>query len=413
VTDRCPDASSPPGTARPLALFFAGNVCFAAGLFVHAFLYNFYLRELGLPASAMGHQAAAITIGGLLALLPTGLVIDRFGLRPALLGSVVLAAAGLGLTAVTRGPATIYLTAALIGLGASGWRVASSPALMRLTREEGRARIFTWNVALLVATGGVWTLLAGSLPTWSGRLAGTAGLSGTQLTLLAGGAVTAVALTCYWPLRMPRSTAAERASAGLGLPREVRLLVPVVAAWMLAAALVLPFFNVFFHDRFGIPVSRIGALFAGTQLAHAIMLVGAAEVARRWGPRRALIIWMVVMAPALWWLAATDVLPVAIGLYVVQGLIAPATNPLIDQLLLERAPRERHGVVAGWRNAATEGAGALGATAGGRVLDSSSFSTLFAIAGAVAAMSSALLGMALRERSTPRFAVRGSRFERT
>jgi predicted MFS family arabinose efflux permease len=167
---------------------------------------------------------------------------------------------------------------------------------------------------------------------------------------------------------------------------------------MLAAALVLPFFNVFFHDRFAMPIARIGALFAGAQLMHAVMLIGAAELARRWGPRRALVAWMLTLAPTLWWLAATDVVGVAISLYVVQGLIAPATNPLIDQLLLERAPRDRHGLVSGWRNAATEGAGALGASAGGRVLDAGSFSTLFVIAGAVAAASSAVLTLALRER---------------
>lgn len=393
----CLDVNSSTAGWRPLALFFAGNVCLAAGLFVHAFLFNFYLRDLGLPASVMGHQVAAMTFGGLLALLPAGLVIDRFGSRPALLGGAVIATAGLALTALARSPATIYPAAVLIGLGGAAWRVAWSPALMRLTAEAGRERAFTWNVALLVGTGGAWTLLAGVLPTWSSRMAATAGLSGTQLTLLTGAAVSAAAVICYWPLRVPRARVKERPAIHLGLPREVRVLVPLVAAWMLAAALVLPFLNVFFHDRFGIPVSRIGALFAGAQLAHALMLVGAAEVARRWGPRRALVAWMLVLAPALWSLAATDVLGVAIALYVVQGLIAPATNPLIDQLLLERARRDRHGLVAGWRNAATEGAGAFGASAGGRLLDASSFSTLFLIAGAVAATSSALLSIALAQ----------------
>src|SRR5688572_17160601 len=112
---------------RPLALFFAGNVCLAAGLFVHAFLFNFYLRDLSLPASAMGHQAAAITLGGLLALLPAGLVIDRVGLRPALFGAVIVATAGLALTALARTAATIYPAAVLIGLGAATWRVALGP----------------------------------------------------------------------------------------------------------------------------------------------------------------------------------------------------------------------------------------------------------------------------------------------
>lgn len=390
-----------PSTAsdwRPLTLFFAGNVCLAAGLFVHAFLFNFYLRELGLPASVMGHQVAAITLGGLLGLLPAGLVIDRLGSRPALLGGVIIATAGLALTALARSPTTIYPAAVLIGLGGATCRVAWSPALMRLTSEATRARAFTWNVALLVGTGGAWTLLAGVLPTWSSRVATTAGLSGTQLTLLTGAALSAAAVIFYWPLRVPRAPARTRLAIPVGLPREVRALVPLVAVWMLAAALVLPFFNVFFHDRFAMPVARVGALFAGAHLAHAVMLIGAAELSRRWGPRRALVTWMLALAPTLWWLAVTDVLGVAIGLYVVQGLIAPATNPLIDQLLLERAPRDRHGLVAGWRNAATEGAGALGASAGGRLLDASSFSTLFLIAGAVAATSSAMLSVALRER---------------
>jgi hypothetical protein len=40
----------------------------------------------------------------------------------------------------------------------------------------------------------------------------------------------------------------------------------------------------------------------------------------------------------------------AMMLFVLHGTIGPATNPLIDQLLLERVPAERHGVVASWRN---------------------------------------------------------------
>jgi MFS family permease len=396
------DSLSAPTHSRDLALFFAGNVCVGAGLFVHAFLFNFYLRELDRSASVMGYQAAAIMIGGLVALLPAGLIIDRIGLRHALLGGVVVATAGLALTALTRTPATIYPAAFLIGLGGATCRVSWSPAIMGLTTETGRTRAFTWNVALLVGTGGAWILLAGLLPTWSSRLARTAGLSGIQLTLLAGAGVSALALICYWPLRLPGPTDGHRRAISIGLPREVRTLVPVVAAWMLAAALVLPFFNIFFRDRFGVSLARIGALFGAAHVAHAVMLVGAAELAVRWGPRRALMIWMAALAPTLWLLSISDVLGLAIALYVVQGLIAPATNPLIDQLLLERAQRGQHGVVASWRNAATEGAGALGASAGGRVLDGSSFSTLFLLAGAVAAAAGALLSVALRERPIPK-----------
>jgi MFS family permease len=387
-----------PGTTPQLTRFFVGNVCLAAGLFVHAFLFNFYLREMGLSASVMGQQVAAIAVGGLLALLPTGVLIDRVGTRPVLLGGVAIAAAGLALTAVARTAVGIYPAALLIGIGGAACRVAWGPSLMSLTSEAGRARAFTWNVALLVGTGGVWTLLAGLLPAWSSRVATTAGFSGTQLTLLAGAAMSAAAALCYWPLRMPRPARGARAAAGIALPRDLRVLLPLVAFWMLAAALVLPFLNVFFLDRFNMSVSRIGAVFAGAQITHAVMLIGAGELSRRWGPRRALMAWMSALAPLLWCLALTNILGLAVVLYVLQGLIAPATNPLIDQLLLERAPNDRYGLVASWRNAATEGAGALGAGAGGRLLDASSFSTLLLVAGAMAAASSALLSAALRPR---------------
>jgi predicted MFS family arabinose efflux permease len=193
----------------------------------------------------------------------------------------------------------------------------------------------------------------------------------------------------------------ERSDPGRGrfdaaLPRSVRLIIALVAVWMLASALVLPFFNIFFTDRFGLAVSSVGSLFAVASLVNTGVLIGAAEVARRLGPRRALTWWMVALAPSLWALAAANTLWIAVGLYIIQGLVAPATNPLIDQLVLERVDRTRHGIVAAWRNAAAEAAGAVGATAGGHLLDASSFGSLFLAAGAVAAGASALLIAALR-----------------
>jgi MFS family permease len=383
-----------------LVLFLAGNVLLAAGLFVHAFLFNFYLRELGLSATVMGQQVAAMTIGGLAALLPAGMVIDRLGARTALLGGVIVTTVGLVLTALLRTPVAIEAAALLVGVGGATCRVSWGPCIMRLTDETQRARAFTWNAAILIGTGAGWTLLAGAAPAWLARLGGALGLSGTQLVLLGGAAATSLALLCYLPLHLPAPRAMTRDAVRIQLPRELRLVLPLVALWMLAAALTLPFFNVFFADRFAMRVPLIGALFAGAHVETALFLVAAAEAARRWGPQRMLVWWIVLLAPSFWGLSAANILAVAVGLYVVQGLVGPATNPLIDQLVLERVRPERHGVVAAWRNAAAEAAGAVGAAAGGRIVDGASFSVLFLIAGAVAAVSGVLLVAALR--SSPR-----------
>lgn len=387
---------------RSLALLLMGNVLFGAGLFVHAFLFNFYLRDLQLPASVMGHQVAAMTLGGLCALLPAGIVIDRLGTRTALMAGVAITFVGLTATALARAAVLIYGSAALIGLGAATCRVAWGPAIMRLTSEAMRARAFTWNVALLIAASAAWTYLSGILPDWSARVLPASGFSGIQLVLLGGAVVTAAAAACYGTLRLPPVKRQVREPLAWTLSPGLRGLVSLIAFWMLAAALVLPFFNIYFTDRFAMPVARVGATFALAQIATALALIGAAELARRRGARFMLVLWTAAMAPALLGLALTNVLWVAVAFYLIQGFVAPATNPLIDQLLLESAPSDRHGVVSGWRNAAAEVAGASGASAGGYLIASGSFDALFLVATAVAAAAAGMLSVALRRRRPSR-----------
>lgn len=380
-------------------LLLCGNVLFAAGLIVHAFLFNFYLREQQLPAMVMGHQVAAMTLGGLVALVPAGMAIDRWGTRPTLLAGVTAAVAGLVLTALAHDRLAILASAFVIGVGAASCRVSWGPAIMRLTDPDHRARAFAWNVALLIGSGAAWTFAAGWI---RDRLPGQLGFSATQIALLAGAAVTALAAACYagLPSARPSAHASRRA---LAPPTEggIRALVPLVAFWMLAPALVLPFFNLYFTDRFSLRVADVGALFAGAHIVTAIALLGAGELARRHGPRAMLFAWMTLMTPTLLLLSLGLPLWAAIAVYVAHGIVAPATNPLIDQLLLERAPPEQQGIVASWRNAAAEGAGAVGASTGGWLLDTTSFAGLLQAAAVVAVLAAAMLFAVLR-RTGPR-----------
>ncbi len=112
---------------RPLGPLFAGNVLFGAGLFFHAFLYNFYLEALGHPETVMGYAAASLTVGGLAALLPAGRLVDTLGARVVLRGAVVLGAVGLVAGAVVARPAMVYAAAVAAGAGAGSWRAAQGP----------------------------------------------------------------------------------------------------------------------------------------------------------------------------------------------------------------------------------------------------------------------------------------------
>src|ERR1700741_1667692 len=120
----------------PLVLFVAGNVLFATGLIVHAFLYNFYLEALGVPATVMGHAAAALTAGSLVTLIPGGVIADRAGPRTTLITGALVLTVGLVLGAVATSPYPIYAAAAIAGIGSVFWRVAMGPQLLRLPQPQ-------------------------------------------------------------------------------------------------------------------------------------------------------------------------------------------------------------------------------------------------------------------------------------
>ena len=376
---------------RALVPFFAANVLFASGLFTHALLYNFYLDALGFAEGAMGAAAAALTAGGLVALAPAGVAVDRWGTRPVYLGAVTACAAGLALGAVVERTGLVLAAAVLAGAGTASWRVAMGPILMNNTDVRVRSRAFSWNVALLLASGAVWTALAGSVS--ENAATGSSALGGLRTALLAGAAGTALAGVAYLLLRGGAHGAHRTAArspgtwgvvpTGLAVPREVGRLVLAVFVWMLGAALVLPFFNLYFQRVHGLGVARIGWVFAAAQALTAVVVFGGGELAQRWGPRRAFGVWGALFPAALLAMLVVPGAAPAVLLFVLQGLPGPAANPLLDEIVLDTAPPERRGAASSWRTAATEGSGLVGAALGGVLLERFGFSPLLALAAAV------------------------------
>jgi predicted MFS family arabinose efflux permease len=167
---------------------------------------------------------------------------------------------------------------------------------------------------------------------------------------------------------------------------------------MVGPALVMPFFNIFFSREYDLDVSLIGVVFGVAHLGTALVMIGSGEAAARTSPRGVLMVWMALFPPVLLALAATGSVGMAVGLYFLQGIVSPATNPLIDEILLERVAPSRRGTVSSWRNAATEIAGITGAGVGGLVLRHASFDALFGLAGAVGVLGGLALWLVLQRR---------------
>jgi MFS family permease len=389
-----------------LTVVLLGNVLFAAGLFSHALLYNFYLESLGLSAIVFGNAAAALTAGGLLALIPAGLLVDRVGPRAAYQVAGVLLAAGLATGALATTPLAIYGCALIAGLGTAVWRVAMAPLLMQQTPVTLRDRVFAWNVAALVGSGAFWTFFAGAAPARLSAWTGWDSLQATRVALLIGAAGSVLGALILLKLRSPDWSGAPASPPNrrmeLRVPRVYALLALVIAVWMTASGMVIPFFNLFFHRVHNLPLTQVGTVLAIAQLTSSAALLITAELSARFGPARTLAWLSLSFAALLWAMAASPVLWLAIALYLLQSIIAPATNALIDQLLMEHAPADRRGAVSSWRNAATEASGFAGATTGGFVLARGSFAGLLSLAGTIALFGAVLLSLGFARLRRPR-----------
>ena len=366
-----------------LIRFFAANALFASGLGFHAFLYNFYLEGLGHSPVEMGRAAATWSFGGLLVLLPVGRSVDKWGPKPVIVLAAVLAGMGLAWGAFATSTLPIYLASALAGAAGVSWRVAQAPVLMELSTAQNRSRLFTLDAALLVAAGAGATAMSGAFVERIASGWHMGRTSALSITLVIGALLTAASAFAYSTLELsPKTAGANAPATGTSvIPSTAILLIALTGLWLAGLTLASPFFNLYFAHTFHLPIARVSWIFSAATVTTAILLTGAGEVATRIGARPALVIWLALFAPAMWGLALAPTVGLAAACYLMQSIVSPAANPLLDQLLLESVPPERRGVVSSWRQAMASAGQVLAQSLGGVVLAATSFTALFAVAG--------------------------------
>ena len=82
-------------------------------------------------------------LGAVVALLPVGILLDRFGRKPVLVGGPLLVATASGLTAVAPVFAVLLLAQFLTGLGSSAWTIARELAAVDVVRQDQRGRMMS------------------------------------------------------------------------------------------------------------------------------------------------------------------------------------------------------------------------------------------------------------------------------
>jgi MFS family permease len=326
--------------------FFAASFFLDVGMSSYFFLFNFYLVGIGFTDKQLGLVTSVAAIGSVAGTIPAGLLAQRFGLKKTLFLCFAMGSSIFALRAmVTTEPAQLVL-AFLGGIALSIWAVCVSPALAQFTTEENRAFGFSLFFSTGIATAALGGIVGGGLPAWLSQTALSVSVThANRAALLVACGIFALGM---WPLSqiMFRPAPVRESKSRVYNPFLFRFL-PVIAAWSLVTGAFSPFFNVYFSQHIGMPMQRIGIVFAVAQILQVAAILCTPTIFRKFGLVPGIIYAQIATAMAMTVLASVRGASSAAIAYVIYSAFLWMSEPGMYTLLMNKMkPSERNGASA-------------------------------------------------------------------
>lgn len=377
---------------RDAYLYVLAAAVASFGLGVVAFYLNFLFRALGYDGIALGALVAAQAAGVVMGAIPAATVARGRARRTVILTGGVIAAAGVIGVVLFHGFVPLLVAGLLLGLGAILASSSGAALLADATAAASRSSRFGQQIALGTMAAFFASALAGILAepvaTALGRATGDVLVLRTLVA--AGGLVAALSAI---PILFLRS--APVTGGTLEPAHRTRLLarfLTVEFVFGLGAGSFLPFVNLFFAERYGVPFATLGVMLGAIAVAGSLgALVHGRLLARRFGPVRSILAVVFGSLPFALIAAFTGNLVVALIALAIRAALMYGSTATWNALTFSSfTPRERAGVNAvsalAWSAGSSVGAivsGALRGAAGpaGYTANLATLAFFYALAG--------------------------------
>ncbi|MBK9941146.1 MAG: MFS transporter [Kouleothrix sp.] len=340
---------------RSARLYLLHVALLTASLSIFGLFFNLTVLSLGFTIDFLGVlNSVAFAVSALLS-LPLLWLLTHLRLRQALLGSGLLQLAGMLLFALWPATWPLLLAGGLAGAGAVLFEISAAPFMMQQSDATTRDRLFSTSAALRIGMAGVGSLVGGQLPAllsgWL-RLEAHSPLAYRATLLVAAGGV----LLALLPLLLigatqpaagqdrPRSPGTPRLAAPpgwhelLAQPGPLLRLLISPALISIGAALLIPYLNLFFTQRFAVPDQLLGAIFAGLGICTGLAGLAAPVLARRLGSMHTIVLTEALAIPFLVLLGLAPQLGLAVGAALARAALFNMGSPLYDAIAMQRAP---------------------------------------------------------------------------
>jgi MFS family permease len=366
-----------------LAIFLDGLLFAGWNLF-----FNLYIIDSGYSRDFLGLVNAAPSLSALLLSVPMGLLSDRMGRKRAMMLGFAMANFSILAMILGRSEAVILVSALILGGTAQLYVLSQAPFMMKTSDDRTRDVLFSLSYGMFPLANTAGNFLAGYQPglfrSWF-HLANSA--TAYQAVLLFSVFSSFLVLVPIAFIHEPKTAAPEARAESteprpplwktLVRPLTLKLSIPNLVIGLGAATLV-PYFNVFFAERYRMSDASLGILFsAGSLLTGIACIIGPRLVGNLGGKVRTVVlgqgvslVFLLLIGFSPWpWLAVTG--------FLVRGAMMNMVAPLFDAFALEQSQESEHGTVNSIRNLAWNVGWAVGPYISGVVQQRWGFSPLF------------------------------------
>jgi len=354
--------------------------------------FNIYMLQSGVTREFLGIVNSLPALSGLLLGIPIGRLSDRIGQRRMLIIGIIFGGLAFLGQVMFKQHALILIMSALTGIASTTMIVSVSPLMMKLSNLHNRTLLFSLNYGLQTLSGAVGSLFAGQLPTVFGSMLHVEPTSATAYRAVLIGTVLlgSAALIPLWMMREPEATPSEermqtppKAEATATSPKSdlrrliLRLATPNFLIGI-GAAILIPYMNVFFKDRFNISDSRLGLLFSLSSLFIGVgSIIGPRLTIQFGGKIRTVVLTQFTSVIFMLMIGFIPSLGVAGFSALMRSALMNMASPLYAAFCMEQTPQRQQGFVSSVMNVAWQVGWSVGPYISGVVQQLYGFSPLF------------------------------------
>jgi MFS family permease len=380
---------------RPARLFLLATITDGIVYSGWSLFFNFFILERGFDKGFLGLLNAMPSISALLLAIPMGRLSDRMGRKRAMLVGVTLSVLCWIVELVVRQPALILAAAFFNGAFGMLYFLSQAPFMMKVSTQENRTLLFSLSYGFVTLSSAVGSLFAGQLPRMFAGLLGVAERSAQayQAVLLMSAFLSIFTLIpllliqepkAEAPVQQPVKSSTEPAKkvkySTLKVvlkPITLRLSLPNLLIGS-GAALLIPYLNLFFVERFQVSDQNLGLLFSLSSLMTGVGVIVAPVLSTRMGGKINAVIW--TQAASLLFMVImgfTPFLPLVAFAYLMRGTLMNMAVPLYSAYAMEKVPESEGGTVNSVKELAWQVGWSVGPYVSGLVQERYGFTPLF------------------------------------